>query len=136
MTELVSGIVEAVGQVVAEVEDDLRAAADDPRETDPLPECTNASVTEPDWAIPATPPRGRYGETSPMYVALFDVRSMTPMQFGPTSARPCSRAIRATSTCIAAAASPPSTTPPPGMMTAGHAGRGCRLGHRTRHATG
>ena len=41
------------------------------------------------------------------------------MQFGPTSARPCSRAIRATSACIAAAASPPSTTPPPGMMTAG-----------------
>ena len=33
-----------------------------------LPEWTNASVTEPDWAIPATPPRGRYGETSPMYV--------------------------------------------------------------------
>ena len=84
-----------------------------------FPEWTNASVTEPDWAIPATPPRGRYGETSPMYVALFEVRSMTPMQFGPTSARPCSRAIRATSTCIAAAASPPSTTPPPGMMTAG-----------------
>ena len=44
---------------------------------------------------------------------------MTPMQFGPTSASPCSRAIRATSSCIAAAASPPSTTPPPGMMTAG-----------------
>ncbi len=41
------------------------------------------------------------------------------MQFGPTSAMPCSRAIRATSTCIAAAASPPSTTPPPGMITAG-----------------
>ena len=32
---------------------------------------------------------------------------------------PCSRAIRATSSCIAAAASPPSTTPPPGMITAG-----------------
>ena len=31
-----------------------------------VPEWTNASVTEPDWAIPATPPRGRYGETSPM----------------------------------------------------------------------
>ena len=30
------------------------------------PEWTKASVTEPDWAIPATPPRGRYGETSPM----------------------------------------------------------------------
>ncbi len=41
------------------------------------------------------------------------------MQFGPTSASPCSRAIRPTSACIAAAAAPPSTTPPPGMMTAG-----------------
>ena len=41
------------------------------------------------------------------------------MQFGPTSASPCSRAIRPTSACIAAAASPPSTTPPPGMTTAG-----------------
>ncbi len=30
------------------------------------PECTNASVTEPDCAMPATPPRGRYGETSPI----------------------------------------------------------------------
>ncbi|MBI3748728.1 MAG: hypothetical protein HY262_07780 [Chloroflexi bacterium] len=44
---------------------------------------------------------------------------MTPMQFGPTRASPCSRAIRPTSACIAAAASPPSTTPPPGMITAG-----------------
>ena len=76
-------------------------------------------MTDPDWAIPATPPRGRYGDTSPMYVALLATRSMTPMQLGPTSARPCSRAIRATSACIAAAASPPSTTPPPGMITAG-----------------
>ena len=25
------------------------------------PEWTKASVTEPDWAMPATPPRGRYG---------------------------------------------------------------------------
>ena len=83
------------------------------------PEWTNASVTDPDWAMPATPPRGRYGETSPIYVAALATRSMTPMQLGPTSARPCSRAIRATSICIAAAASPPSTTPPPGMMTAG-----------------
>ena len=41
------------------------------------------------------------------------------MQLGPRRARPCSRAIRATSGCIAAAASPPSTTPPPGMITAG-----------------
>ncbi len=24
-----------------------------------LPEWTNASLTEPDWAMPATPPRGR-----------------------------------------------------------------------------
>ena len=54
-----------------------------------------------------------------MYVALLATRSMTPMQFGPSSARPCSRAIRATSACIAAAAAPPSTTPPPGMTTAG-----------------
>ena len=30
------------------------------------PDWTNASVTEPDWAMPATPPRGRYGETSPI----------------------------------------------------------------------
>ena len=52
------------------------------------PDWTNASVTDPDWAMPATPPRGRYGETSPMYVAAFTVRSMTPMQFGPTSAIP------------------------------------------------
>ena len=83
------------------------------------PAWMKASVTEPDWAIPATPPRGWYGDTSPMYVALFAVRSTTPMQFGPTSAIPCSRAIRATSSCMAAAASPPSTTPPPGMITAG-----------------
>ena len=48
----------------------------------------NASVTEPDWAIPATPPRGRYGETSPMYVALLAVRSTTPMQFGPDERDP------------------------------------------------
>ncbi len=41
------------------------------------------------------------------------------MQLGPTRASPCSRAIAATSDCIAAAASPPSTTPPPGMITAG-----------------
>ena len=54
-----------------------------------------------------------------MYVALLAMRSMTPMQFGPSRARPCSRAIRATSACIAAAAAPPSTTPPPGMTTAG-----------------
>ena len=30
------------------------------------PEWMKASVTEPDWAMPATPPRGRYGDTSPM----------------------------------------------------------------------
>ena len=30
------GVVEAVGEVVADVEDDLRAAADDPREADPV----------------------------------------------------------------------------------------------------
>ena len=54
-----------------------------------------------------------------MYVALFAVKSMTPMQFGPTSAMPCRRAMSATSSCIAAAAAPPSTTPPPGIMTAG-----------------
>ena len=30
------------------------------------PEWTKASATEPDWAMPATPPLGRYGETSPM----------------------------------------------------------------------
>ena len=84
-----------------------------------LPDWTNASVTDPDWAMPATPPRGRYGETSPMYVALLTVRSMTPMQFGPTRAMPCRRAMSATSCCIAAAAAPPSTTPPPGMITTG-----------------
>ncbi len=54
-----------------------------------------------------------------MYVAALATRSMTPMQFGPSSASPCWRAMRATSACIAAAAAPPSTTPPPGMMTAG-----------------
>ena len=50
------------------------------------PDWTNASVTDPDWAMPATPPRGRYGETSPIYVEELAVRSITPMQFGPTSA--------------------------------------------------
>ena len=60
------GVVEAEREVVADVEDDLRAAADDPEKPTRSPEWTNASVTEPDWAIPATPPRGRYGETSPM----------------------------------------------------------------------
>ena len=57
------------------------------------PDWMNASVTEPDWAMPATPPRGRYGDTSPMYADELTVRSMTPMQLGPTSAIPCSRAI-------------------------------------------
>ena len=47
-----------------------------------LPAWMNASVTEPDWAIPATPPRGSHGLTSPMYVAAFVVRSTMPMQFG------------------------------------------------------
>ena len=83
------------------------------------PEWMNTSATEPDWAMPAVPPRGRYGETSPMYVALLTVRSTTPMQLGPTRARPWRRAISATSACMAAASAPPSTTPPPGMMTAG-----------------
>ena len=36
------------------------------------PDWTKASVTEPDWAIPATPPRGRYGDTSPIYVGRID----------------------------------------------------------------
>ena len=31
-----------------------------------VPEWMNASVTEPDWAIPITPPRGSHGFTSPM----------------------------------------------------------------------
>ena len=83
------------------------------------PEWMKASVTDPDWAMPATPPRGRYGETSPMYAEELTVRSITPMQLGPTRASPCSRAMSATSRCIVAAASPPSTTPPPGMITAG-----------------
>ena len=50
------------------------------------------------------------------------------MQFGPTSAIPCWRAMSATSACIAAAASPPSTTPPPGMIDGRDAGGGRRLG--------
>ena len=45
--------------------------------------------------------------------------SMTPMQFGPSSAIPNSAAIAATSTCMRAAGAPPSMTPPPGMITAG-----------------
>ena len=85
-----------------------------------FPEWTNASVTEPDWAMPGHAAAWQVGrDVADVRGAVGDVRSMTPMQFGPTSARPCSRAIRATSTCIAAAASPPSTTPPPGMITAG-----------------
>ena len=69
--------------------------------------------------MPATPPRGSHGLTSPMYVAAFVVRSTMPMQFGPRRAIPWARAISATSRCIRAAASPPSTTPPPGMITLG-----------------
>ena len=83
-----------------------------------LPEWMKASVTEPDWAIPTTPPRGSHGLTSPMYVALFVVRSTRPMQLGPSRAIPWRRAISRTSRCIAAAAAPPSTTPPPGTTTA------------------
>ena len=93
------------------------------------PEWTKASDTEPDWAIPATPPRGSQGDTSPMYVALLATRSMTPMQFGPSRARPCSRAIRATSACIAAAAATALHDAAAGDDDRGHAGRGRRLGH-------
>ena len=99
------GVIDAVGQIVADVEDDFDPQLMIRLKPTREPDCTNASVTEPDWAMPATPPRGEYGDTSPMYVALFTVRSMTPMQLGPTRASPWRRAILATSACIAAAAS-------------------------------
>ncbi len=69
-----------------------------------VPEWMNASVTDPDWAIPMTPPRGSHGFTSPMYVALFVVRSTRPMQFGPSRAMPCRRA---------SSRPPPASGPPP-----------------------
>ena len=93
------------------------------------PAWMNASVTEPDWAIPATPPRGWYGDTSPMYVALFAVRSTTPMQFGPTSAIPCSRAIRATSTLHGRGGFASFDDPAAGNDHGRYAGRRRRLRH-------
>ena len=62
------GVVEAVGEVVAQVEHDLRPEADTIR-LYPIRvpgEWMNASVTLPDWARPATWPRGSHGFTSPM----------------------------------------------------------------------
>ena len=100
------------------------------------PAWMNASVTEPDWAIPATPPRGWYGDTSPMYVALFAVRSTTPMQFGPTSAIPCSRAIARDVELHRRGGLAAFDHSPAGDDHGRDAGRGRRLRHDARPAAG
>ena len=114
------GVVEAVGEVVADVEDDLRAAADDPREADPVPGM--------DERVADRARLGDPGDAAPWQVRrdVADVRRAVGDQVDDAHAVRARRArARAGGrsgrprACIAAAASPPSTTPPPGMMTAG-----------------
>ena len=110
-------VVEAVGEVVAQVEHDLRAAADDARPADPRAGVDERVRDAAGLGDAGDAAATSHGVTSPMYVALRVVRSTMPMQFGPRIAVPVAIAISRTSACIRAAASPPSTTPPPGMTT-------------------
>ena len=111
-------VVQAVGQVIAQVEHDLRAAADDARPADPGPGVDErvrhaARLGDPGDPAAAEP-----------RVEVADVRRAAGREVDHAHAvrargwrcRSRSRS-RGTSACIRAAASPPSTTPPPGMTT-------------------
>ena len=67
-------VVEAVGEEVAHVEDDLAAAADDPREADAGPGVDEGVGHRARLGdARRRRPRGSHGLTSPMYVALLVV---------------------------------------------------------------
>ena len=82
------------------------------------PMLTAASHTDPLWETRATLPGSRLSASVPMYMADRSGGAITPMQFGPATAIPCSSATVRISSCSSSARGPVSVYPPPGTTAA------------------